>query len=149
MISSFKIIISLVFIIISNGYDIKKPGFKNFPTPTYEYLTCGAVWENNTTFISYDLLDYFAVVNSTGPFVVKADMWGVKPSSPACEAGAYLSFAPIGEGSYRPFEKYFVNGDSFNFTVRAVDPPVEQFDMMFFGEMCEYTISIKRVEIVC
>ena len=58
--------------------------------------------------------------------------------------------APIGEGSYRPFEHYFNDGDSFNFTVRAVDPPVEQFDMMFFADqVCDYTVQLKRIEIIC
>ena len=71
-----------------------------FPKPTYEYLTCGSRWEGNTTFISYSLYDYFAVVNASS-FKLIASSWSVQASSPACENGVYLMFLPINEnGSY-------------------------------------------------
>jgi hypothetical protein len=44
------------------------------PEPTYYYLTCGTIWESNVTFVDYDLIDYFAVVNAT-TFTLVATNW--------------------------------------------------------------------------
>jgi hypothetical protein len=68
---------------------------RRFPTPPVYYLTCGSIWRNNVTWANEGLYDYFAVVNAS-KFTVVANNWGVIPSSAfSCDAGAYLSFAPI------------------------------------------------------
>lgn len=125
-----------------------------WPTPTYQYMTCGTTWTGNVTWTEETLLDYFAVVNASS-FTVRATSWGVIPSTDACEAGAYLAFAPIvdNDDAYGPQEKYFLDGDSFTFKVNEVTPPAKQFDFMFFGiggtVPCNFQLKLKQIDIIC
>ena len=114
-----------------------------------QFLTCGSVLENNGTWISSDLDDYFATVNSSGPFTLIAENWGIDPSSPACDPAVTVTFAPDGTGSYAPEEHEFGDGDSFNMTVPPSDPPSTQFDLIFSGGLCDYFVRMRRLMIVC
>ena len=118
-------------------------------TSQITYLACGAVLTNNGPWVNSDEDDYFATVNSTGPFTLVASTWGVEPSSWSCDPAVTLSFAPDGPGSYAPEEHEFGDGDSFNVTVPPSDPPSKQFDMIFSGGICDYFVRMKRLEIVC
>jgi hypothetical protein len=49
-----------------------------------------------------------------------------------------------------PPEKYFYDGESFKFSVGPVNPPVVQYDMMFYGDwICNNELVLDQLEIVC
>jgi hypothetical protein len=80
---------------------------RSFPTPTYEYLTCGSVWTNNVTWTSEGLYTYFAVVNASA-FTIVATNWKVIPSSAfSCPYAAYLLFGPISDSGASYGEKLY------------------------------------------
>jgi hypothetical protein len=48
-------------------------------------IPCGTVLRGNGTWVNSDESDYFVTVNSSGPFTLVAEGWGVDPSSWACD----------------------------------------------------------------
>ena len=115
----------------------------------YPVLQCGEVVLHNTTWIEADVNDYYAVVNASAFTVVTTDL-GVDPSSPACDPSVDMNFGPDGPGDYPVFIRSFSDGASFNFSVGPVQPPVAEYDLFFSSEeICDYTISLRRLEIVC
>ena len=133
--------------------NIRTAAGTRFPPPVTYYMRCGTKWTNNITWTNEEYYDYFAVVNAS-EFTVIATRWVAQPSG-ACEPGAYAAFIPISNSgaSYGPQEKYFISGESFNFTVSSVRPPVKQFDFVFFGNTgtipCNYQITMEAIEIAC
>ena len=135
---------------------------KRPPTPAaYPTLTCGAVWEKNTTWTEESVIDYFAVVDSDHFKLVATDVTAT-PSTDACESAAYVMAAPIcnddpscADATYGPTEHYFKSGDSFNMTVSKASPPTPGgFDLMFKGSEggavpCNYVITIRALSIEC
>ena len=117
--------------------------------PTYPVLSCGAVLRDNITFIEGDDNDYYAVVNATSFTVVARDL-GVDSSSPACDTSVTIDFAPNGEGSFPVTEHDFEDGDTFNMTVGPSSPQRPTWDLWFDAdEICDYTITLHYLEIVC
>ena len=95
-----------------------------------------------------DTDDYYAVVNAT-TFTLVAERWRVIPSSPACDPAAYVNFAPDGKGDFPVTQQQFQSGDSFNLTVGPSIPPEPTWDLFFSSGVCDYTVTLNRLEIVC
>jgi hypothetical protein len=154
----FLCILVLISVSVIAAQKVAVPRPTKMPPPVYQHIGCGETWVSNYTWINSDMTTYFAIVDAA-EFTVVATVWESTSSSPACEDGAYVEFAPNTDSkdddySYGPQQHYFRSGDSFEFKVNNVNnSKVESFDWMFFNPgaayPCNFDIKMKQIDVKC